>query len=444
MGWLSDFFSNPIETTWDTMGQLPGSLEGGLTGLYNGVNGDLSWNPYDPDGPSVLEYGAAGTKLPENNEDRKWGRMFGTAVGGAFTGGALSSVMGSTAAGGAASGALWSGAQAAGAGGDSSQIGKSMARGAAGGGLSGALPSTAGTVGIENPHLASAWDGAVKGGVGAAAQGGDRSEIGQGIVTGAAPGLASYGSSQMSAPESYVSTSPGQGFLNDMKQQSAAPGASPSPTFAKEPMATSYVPSSSPAAYTNVSGQKSALSFESPTLQAFMDKVVPQNAGQWGDLAQGLMGMYAGHRQRKDAKDMMRRISGRRDAYGQQLQGSLQRRDAATGRRSNYDGRAVELQAKLADLDSRNAPAYAALQNNSMGGLATMLQSGLRYGGKSGWFGPEYTKDQGRVNPTIMPAPANLSSMSTPYEMQNSLDATQGDPFSLNPMARRNRVVGGL
>ncbi len=49
-------------------------------------------------------------------------------------------------------------------------------------------------------------------------------------------------------------------------------------------------------------------------------------------------------------------LYGQNSAYAQQLRQTLQRADAARGRRSQAGAREVELQARLADLASRNAP----------------------------------------------------------------------------------------
>lgn len=428
MGWLSDFFSNPIETTWNTAAQLPGSPEGGLTGLYNGVNGDLSWNPYDPDGPSVWEYGAAGTKLPENDEDRKWGRMFGTAVGSAFTGGALGSAMGSSVAGGAASGALWSGAQTAGAGGNSSEIGKSALRGAAVGGGTAAIPSTAGYAGISDPQLATAFDGAVRGGVGAAATGGNREEILQGAAFGGAPGLASYAAGAVTPYFQTLNDMPGTigGNMADSNGETSA-------TLGGDATLAQMVANDQRKQALSSSRGEGSSVFESPALTQFFDRLTPTGPSGWGDMAQGLMGMYSGYRQRRDAKKMQAQYGPNRAAYGQQLQQQLARRDAASGRRSDYGGRAVELQAKLADLDSRNAPMMSQLSTQSTMGLANMLQSGLRYGGKAGWFGDKY-------NPNVPTAPATSTMLPSTW--------TQPQPTNMDlnydPALGRNRYkLGG-
>ena len=414
MGWLSSFFSNPVNTLFDTAAKIPGSPEAGMQGIYGGLNGDLSWDPYSPEN-SVWDMGAGGTELSQDPENRKIGRTIGTAIGSYFTGGLLSGAMGS-AAGGAANAALWSGAQGA--------RGNDLWRAAASGGLSGAMPDVAGYAGVDDYDLARAVNGGVRGATGAALNNGN---VGVGAITGAAPGLASYGGGQYS---NAMSENPfGQNY-------SPTPGYSTSGSFGKEltstpqstaPWSSSYVGADTPnGPQERASALNANSTFENPAFGQFFNQLMPDSAQGWGDLAQGLMGMYMGHRQRKDAKEMMRSYGGNRSAYGQQLQKNLQRRDAAAGRRSDYGGREVELQAKLAELDSRNAPLMSQLSQQKLMGLANMFQSGLRYGGKSGAFGSQY-------NPNVPQQPVSMGGMlpSTwtqpqPSNMDLNFDPNQG------------------
>ena len=112
---------------------------------------------------------------------------------------------------------------------------------------------------------------------------------------------------------------------------------------------------------------------------------IPGFSGQQiGNLVQGLAGLYAGNKQRRTAKDLLNQLSGRRDAYSTQLQRNLARKDAASGRRSDYAGREVALQSALAQLDSANTPAMMQLQNAQLGGLGDMLKSGMSFGKNMG------------------------------------------------------------
>jgi hypothetical protein len=73
--------------------------------------------------------------------------------------------------------------------------------------------------------------------------------------------------------------------------------------------------------------------------------------------------------------------------YAQQMRQTLDRRDAAAGRRSQYGPREVELQANLANMNSRNAPVLANLYNSENGGTERMLSNLIRLGQQSGLFG---------------------------------------------------------
>jgi hypothetical protein len=84
--------------------------------------------------------------------------------------------------------------------------------------------------------------------------------------------------------------------------------------------------------------------------------------GGFGELASGLYGLYRGSQASKGA-DTLSGLYGQNSPYAQQLRQSLERRDAASGRRSQYGPREVELQAKLADMYSRNYPMMAQAQD---------------------------------------------------------------------------------
>lgn len=102
----------------------------------------------------------------------------------------------------------------------------------------------------------------------------------------------------------------------------------------------------------------------------------PQQASlDWGQLAAGLGGMYMANRQAGDAgaaasgiqsgvNQQLSDMFGPNSAYAQQLRKELERKDAASGRRSQYGAREVELQAKLAQMQAQYAPS---LMNSMVG-----------------------------------------------------------------------------
>jgi hypothetical protein len=74
-------------------------------------------------------------------------------------------------------------------------------------------------------------------------------------------------------------------------------------------------------------------------------------------------------------------------SYEEQLRKELMRRDAAAGRRSQYGPRAVELQAKLAEMSSRNAPALAQIYGQEGAARNQMMKDLLSLGNYSGLIG---------------------------------------------------------
>lgn len=101
--------------------------------------------------------------------------------------------------------------------------------------------------------------------------------------------------------------------------------------------------------------------------------VAPSSIGAEGDrmdfdlggIAEGLGGLYSATRANRGLEQQAATLAslyGPTSPYAQALREQLARRDAAAGRRSQYGPREVELQAKLADVYSRNAPNTMAAQ----------------------------------------------------------------------------------
>lgn len=254
--------------------------------------------------------------------------------------------------------------------------------------LPGTKTSTLGDVAYNT--AAGAGRGAIQAGV----EGNSMTEGAQAGATGA--GLTSAGSylgGMFSSPQaSYVPTDRRQGMYNEITQTSSAPQGDTS-MFTDAPQqskASPYVEEGSPMAYNTKTS--------SPTLGEgftnFINTILPASPTRLGDVSQGLLGMYSGYRRNRAAKELRNQFNTNRGSYEQQLRQNLARRDAASGRRSNYEGREVELQSALAQLDSRNAPAMTQLDNARYGGLEDMFRSGLAMGSNLGWFG-QGRPDQG-------------------------------------------------
>ena len=298
------------------------------------------------------------------------------------------------------------------------------------------LPNMGQYVGLENPYLQQAFNGAVGGAAVAGLNEGDEK---LGALMGAVPGLASYAGGRF-MDNSYVPTSSGQNLINETNMASRLPRGGLS-SFVDTPQMSqglSYVPQSSPLAFTNSPSERSG--FEMPDLGDFFGRLVPNSPEQWGSLAEGLGGMLLGGMQYRRARRMEKEMGGRRGAYETNLRRNLTRKDAASGRRSNYAGRETQLQAALAELDSRNAPAMMNLNSQQFAGLADMFRSGLRYAGKQGMFGERFTP--GYREPSSLPPSSYLTSTIPMTQDVNNFDQFIGS--TNDPTRRRPFRLGGM
>ena len=420
-----DSFINESENTFNGLADIPGTPFSALRALYDGANGDLSWNPYSQEN-SVWDQAAGGAASNDPN-NRRWGRTIGTLIGSYFTGGLLGNAMGSSAAGGAASGALWGAGQAAGYGGDSSDVARAAVRGGISGGAGSYIEGldAAGNLGVTNPTYGSVLNRTLSGGLTTAlTPGADSSDIARGAVYNGIQGLGPmFSGSSEANPYAMEFNADNNSF--QPANRSTAPWANQSSLGA----ITNTAAPSSPAPWAP-SWQGGGTQTPQNSFSNVLDQVynvlgnVGINRGNSGQLIEGLAGLYQANRQRKQAKDLMAMIGGRRDAYGAQLRRQLERRDAASGRRSDYAGRETQLQAGLAELDSRNAPGMMQLSNLENLSRLGMLQSGLRLGGKMGWLNSGF-------NPGAPQMTSDFSPMSLPqiYQGQEQLD-TQHDPYN--------------
>jgi hypothetical protein len=145
------------------------------------------------------------------------------------------------------------------------------------------------------------------------------------------------------------------------------------------------------------------------------------------DMGAGLGNLYLqgrGAQQQKGMANSLMSLYGQDSPYAQMLRQQLLRNDARGGRRSQYGGREVELQARLADLNSRNAPEISKLQHNA--NLQRMQQLnqlwafqkqgggkmlGDLYNSASSGLGSLYNGAQGMYNNYFNPTPAYEPSM---------------------------------
>lgn len=209
--------------------------------------------------------------------------------------------------------------------------------------------------------------------------------------------LQQYGGQEQTSSPAYWSGDTGNTQYTMMTgtEQSRVPGA----VQKGSPYAASY--SASPSSSVDESG--STLD----GLGSFMKSLMPQTSERFGDQMSNLMGLYSGYRRYRDAKNARSQFGVNRGAYEAQLQAKLAAQDAARGRRSNVAGRTTQLQAALAELDSRALPGMNQLRETQFSGLDNMLRSGFGLGQSMGYWGRQPTQSFGAV----APGPRPLSGM---------------------------------
>lgn len=139
-----------------------------------------------------------------------------------------------------------------------------------------------------------------------------------------------------------------------------------------------------------------AIAMKNPQLAQAMGALGVGGAGKPTGLEQGLGALgtlYMGMRQDKDLKgqaNQLQSLFSGDSPYAQQMRQRLERKDAAAGRRSQAGTREVELAARLAELNSRNAPMLNQLTTsrnlNQARTLASMLQYLRQAGGPQGIY----------------------------------------------------------
>lgn len=160
----------------------------------------------------------------------------------------------------------------------------------------------------------------------------------------------------------------------------------------------------------------------------------------WGNLATGLGNLYMASRNNAGIQGQingLHSLYAPGSPYAQQMQQQLDRQDAAGGRRSQYGTRAVELQGRLADAATRNAPTLSNLFmqqrqnrfNQLAGGLAMARNSGA-FNSLGGMF-----SNQGGQDP--------MSYVNQPADMPQ-YGGTQGNVMStVPPMIDPDQIYGG-
>jgi hypothetical protein len=113
-----------------------------------------------------------------------------------------------------------------------------------------------------------------------------------------------------------------------------------------------------------------------------VDKLLGSKTGTVaaGNLLGSIGQIYQGNRAQDAYSDLAKSMTNNfapGSAYEKTLRQQLERRDAASGRRSQYGPREVELQAQLAKMQSGQGQTLMDLIGRSQGGLGTQLQGGM-------------------------------------------------------------------
>lgn len=414
---------NELENSYRSMAEVPGSPIAIDRAVYRGENGDLDWNPYSQNN-SVWDSGAGGSQMTEDPNNRRTGRMIGSLMAGYGISSGLTAGAGlSAGAAGATSGAVMGGAQAAGTGGNRDDIFKGAMAGGAAGGIGGYVQNLdlAGEAGATNPYVRGFSNGALGGATTTAlTPGSDSKDIGIGALYGGARGLGAQGGNKVDYEENGYSRAPWAQSQDTSMFADNTGGQS---------LPVNYNPSSQGGGYFG-RGDTTQRSQESDNpFSPYVDKVLGfyKNAdGSWNgknidSTVNGLMGLYGGYKRRQAASSLIRGMDSRRNDYSTALQAELMRKDAAAGRRSAYDTRGVELNARLAALDAQQAPALMNAKNSELAGLFNMIQSGYGMGrGLSGYIGnqaPQYNT----LSSGFGPIPQQVPDMNytEPYDLNS-------------------------
>ncbi len=317
------------------------------------------------------------------------------ATAGSSGGGFSLEGLGSYAGRGAASGAMNSAAN----GGDIGDIFKGAGTGALAGGIGyGVGTYNPGSYVTDNTGYQGIINRGITGGVNAGLQGND---VGTGALMGAGQQAGNYFGGQawnsLTSPQGggdmpYDNTMPDIGTLGGTIQD---PYGESSVSYGGD-----YTPPWQQQANLDVSGyggqpERGSQPQEqgNPLISGLMKSLGiggGSSSPKFGDMAGSLMGIYSAYQNKKKLGGLADNLSsmfGPNSPYAQQLGTQLARRDAAAGRRSQYGPREVELQARLAEMNSRNAPTLQALYGAETQNRDRMLGAGLRFGQQSGAFG---------------------------------------------------------
>lgn len=307
----------------------------------------------------------------------------------------------------AGKGALWNGGMTAARGGSMNDILKSAGYGAVGGGLSYGIDSyNPGASVTDNPDWQRVVNRGVTSGAGALASGGNPltsavmgagfeggNVIGGNLWNGAvnSPSNDGGGGDMPDFSLGGESNSPVKDWFANNNQQSAAPVG-----FTNSDEVNASLGNNTSSSMFNpdfVSTGSAPSTQSSNPFKSLISQAMTQQAGggggspKFGDMAGSLMGLYSAYQNKKKLGQLrggLESMFGADSPYAQTLGKQLARRDAAAGRRSQYGPREVELQARLAEMNSRNAPTIQNLINGENQARNSGLWSLGRLGQQTG------------------------------------------------------------
>lgn len=128
----------------------------------------------------------------------------------------------------------------------------------------------------------------------------------------------------------------------------------------------------------------------SNSLFSKLREMLPSGPTEALKMAGSLGGLYSNYQSNRNFSNLASNLAGLYgpgSAYEEQLRKELQRRDAAAGRRSQYGPRAVELQARLAQLASGQAPTLMGIYGQENASRNNMINSGLKLADQMGIWG---------------------------------------------------------
>jgi len=308
---------------------------------------------------------------------------------------------GSAAGGGAVAGGALGGANALD---NDTSLWEGIGTGALGGAVGGGMDYGDG-VGITDPQYKKLFNNGVTGGVKAGINKGNVGQgIGKGLLGAAVPMAAQQGGNMLGG---LFDDMPNEGTLGgnmrDEYGENTATMQAPTPTQNNANVSAGLSAESSPMGLRNIQSAGGG-GRESSPVDSFIASLTGGGGGglkgNYGAIGANLLGLYQANQQRKKYGQQMDGLSNLftpNSPYAQQMRQTLERKDAAAGRRSQYGPREAQLAAQLAIHQSNMAPQLMALQKAQSGASNQMINNGLQGLGSLYKQAPNIQQDWGSL-----------------------------------------------